>query len=417
MTGSHTGSAAIWTFRRRRALVIALCLWATALEAQQPAPRTAPRTSIRRTRARRPPAPPPLRWMAVSAGANHSCALDLTGQAWCWGDNAWRRLGISDSVNMRRPTRVETPQRFRLVSAGTTETCAVTERGGGIVCWGGSFPGTMPRTVLADREYTFLALHSNACAISSDGNGWCWGTNGSGQLGSGSPSTEVAPTPQPLAGGQKWRVVEPSAGSFACGLNDASVAHCWGSNANGQLGAGPGEGSRVPEAVTGASVYQSITVGTEHACGLGMDGTAWCWGKGEDGALGDGRRSSSAVPVRVAGDQHWTQLAAGFRFTCGLDDAGKAWCWGNGQYGVLGTGNTRASDIPIAVRGTLRFTMLSAGQTHVCGVAAGQLYCWGDNADGQLGLARAQTCRTPIAPRQVDVRQCAMAPTRVQTPN
>ena len=319
-------------------------------------------------------------------------------------------------MNQRRPVRVETPQRFQLLSAGTTETCAITERGGGIVCWGGPYPGTMPRTVLADREYSTIALHSNACAISTDGNGWCWGSNGSGQLGSGSASGEVAATPQPLAGGRKWRVIEPSPGAFACGLTDAGVAMCWGSNASGQLGTGAEQGNRTPALIAESPIYQSLAVGTEHACGLGQDAKAWCWGRGEDGALGDGRRATSRVPVRVAGQHRWTQLTAGFGFTCGLDDAGRAWCWGNGQYGVLGTGNTRGSDIPVAVGGTLRFTTLSAGQTHVCGVANAQLYCWGDNADGQLGLARARTCRTVLGPGRTDVRQCALSPSRIQEP-
>lgn len=396
----------------RGTILIALVVaGAMSLHAQAPSTRQPSRSSRSRT-----PAPPPLRWLAVSAGTSHSCALDITGQAWCWGDNAWRRLGVSDSVNIRRPVRVETPQRFRLISAGATETCAVTERGGGIVCWGGQYPGTLPRTVLADRAYTRIALRSNSCAISTDGNGWCWGANGSGQLGSGSPSNEVAASPQPLAGGRKWRAIEPSAGGFACGLTSTGVAMCWGSNANGQLGTGGERSSRVPELVGEGPIYQSLAVGGEHACGIGMDGTAWCWGKGADGAIGNGRREIARVPQRVVGDRRWTQLVAGYGFTCGLDDAGKAWCWGSGQFGVLGTGNARISDVPVAVAGSQTFTTLSAGQAHVCGVANAQLYCWGDNTDGQLGLARAQTCRTEMAPGRTDVRQCALVPTRVQEP-
>jgi alpha-tubulin suppressor-like RCC1 family protein len=390
----------------------------SATLAQQPAPRpaTTPRPPARTTRGRQPALPPTVRWLAVSGGISHTCALDITGQAYCWGDNAWHRLGVSDSVNIRRPVRVETPQRFRLIAAGASETCAVTERGGGIVCWGGQYPGTLPRTVLADRTYDRIAIKSNTCAISTDGNGWCWGANGTGQLGSGSPSYEFAATPQPLAGGRKWRAVEPGFGGFSCGLTDGGTAMCWGSNASGQLGTGSERGSRVPEVVLDAPNYQTLAVGGEHTCGLVADGSAWCWGNGLNGALGNGRRGVTRAPQRVSGTQHWTQLVAGYDFTCGLDDAGKAWCWGKNHAGVLGTGNRTDSDVPVAVRTTQVFTTLSAGNSHVCGVSNQQLFCWGDNADGQLGLARTQTCRTTVAPGQTDVRQCAMVPTRVQEP-
>jgi len=376
------------------------------LAAQQSSPRGA----------RRAPRTPPIQWMTVSPGTSHPCALDLTGLAFCWGDNAWHRLGVADSVNIRRPVRVETPQHFRLISAGETETCAVSDRGGGIVCWGGPYPGTLPRTVLADRSYQSIALASNTCAVSSDGNGWCWGSNRMGQLGSGSPHSEVSASPQPLAGGRHWRTIEPGPGGFACGLTDAGIAMCWGSNSAGQLGTGSAQGSRIPLPVVGSPRYQALTVGGEHACGLGADGAAWCWGNGQAGALGTGRAENARTPQRVSGPQHWTELVAGYDFTCGLDDTGRAWCWGKNTAGVLGTGDRTDHDVPAPVRSSQRFVALSAGNAHVCGISDRAIYCWGDNADGQLGIARAQTCRTPMGPEQTDVRQCALVPTRIQDP-
>ncbi len=377
---------------------------------------TRPTTRQRQPSRRTPPPPPPVQWMSVSAGTNHTCGLDLTGQAYCWGDNAWRRLGVTDSVNIRRPVKVETPQRFRLLSAGTTETCAVTDRGGGIVCWGGAYPGTLPRTVLADRSYERIALRGNSCAISTDGNGWCWGSNALGQLGSGSPSTETAASPQPLAGGLRWRTIEPAMGGFACGLTNGGVAMCWGTNSAGQLGTGSEGGSRTPATVSDAPRYQAIAVGGEHACGLHADGSLWCWGNGQSGALGTGTRGVVRTPQRVSGTQRWTQVVAGYDFTCALDDAAKAWCWGKNANGVLGTGDRADRDVPAEVRSPRMFTFLSAGNGHVCGISDRKLYCWGDNQDGQLGVARSQTCRTQIAPGQTQARQCVLSPTLVQEP-
>jgi len=67
-------------------------------------------------------------------------------------------------VNRRHPVKVETPQRFRSLSAGPWETCALTMEGA-VVCWGGAFPGTLPHSVLGDQR-TKLCLPFVVCLSS-----------------------------------------------------------------------------------------------------------------------------------------------------------------------------------------------------------------------------------------------------------
>jgi regulator of chromosome condensation (RCC1) repeat-containing protein/Regulator of Chromosome Condensation (RCC1) repeat protein len=87
------------------------------------------------------------------------------------------------------------------------------------------------------------------CAVARDGVAYCWGQNGSGQLGDG--TTRDAPTPQRVATNRRFTsiaaggnvfVVKPGDAAlwgFTCALtsDDASVL-CWGDNRHGTLGNG-----------------------------------------------------------------------------------------------------------------------------------------------------------------------------------
>jgi len=358
--------------------------------------------------------PPGKVWSTVSAGGTHTCALDNTGQAFCWGDNGWKRLGITDSVNQRRPVAVETPQHFLSLAAGSEETCALTNDGS-TVCWGGAQPGTTPHSAFGALRLRSLDLNANGCGIAADSSAWCWGINTTGQIGSGRPTPARSTGAERVRGPQKWKLV--TAGStFACGLATDGRGWCWGSgNELGSLEVH--ESSSAPVAIAGSRGWQSITAGGNHACGIARGGAAWCWGKGENGALGNGQNASQRTPVAVSGGLTFASLAAGYAYTCGLTVAGRAYCWGWNENGVLGNGTTRNALVPTPVSGTTVFASLSAGGGHVCGVtSAGAIYCWGDNADGALGVARSQTCRTPLPNNRYETKPCVLVPTRVVEP-
>jgi alpha-tubulin suppressor-like RCC1 family protein len=89
------------------------------------------------------------------------------------------------------------------IATGYQHTCALLA-GGSVDCWGGNFNGQLgngtttdsstPVAVagvgLAASAATITAISAGGligytCAATTDGAAWCWGGNGSGQLGDG----------------------------------------------------------------------------------------------------------------------------------------------------------------------------------------------------------------------------------------
>ena len=113
------------------------------------------------------PAPPQAKLMAVeiSAGGQHSCAIDREQRIHCWGSNRHGQLDAPEGW-------------FTSVSAGETHTCAI-DVDGRLVCWGGGkFVGP------AQPEGRFVQVSAgedHTCALRTDGRLLCFGWNRNGQ--------------------------------------------------------------------------------------------------------------------------------------------------------------------------------------------------------------------------------------------
>ncbi|HTA18271.1 MAG TPA: hypothetical protein VK989_03210, partial [Polyangia bacterium] len=82
------------------------------------------------------------------------------------------------------------------------------------------------------------------CARETDDSLWCWGYDDYGELGNGTTLEKTIPTAVSALG---QSVNEVSAGQyFACASDDSGSTWCWGSNLTGQLGTGTLNDSAVP---------------------------------------------------------------------------------------------------------------------------------------------------------------------------
>ncbi|MEO8199412.1 MAG: hypothetical protein ABI679_02720, partial [Gemmatimonadota bacterium] len=235
--------------------------------------------------------------VSIAAGATHTCGLDESGAAWCWGSDTYGELG-SDAVDT---------------------SC------GGIACVG------TPVRAATGLTFTSLAAGvSFTCGLTANGTVYCWGLNDTGQLGTSNDVTcggiRCSPAPALAAGGAKFGAI--AAGQqHVCALRTDGQAACWGYD--GLLEDGRHINAQfLPEvrARTGPPPLVRISAGGYHTCAATEQGDAWCWGID---ALGAGASVLESVrPIRVTGGHHFTSIAAA-RFTvCGLDSNGTAWCWG-----------------------------------------------------------------------------------------
>jgi alpha-tubulin suppressor-like RCC1 family protein len=257
-------------------------------------------------------------WPVVGTGDGHACQT-ASGVIQCWGANGSGQLGSGDTGSHTGAAQVTGisvmppyPNNSVVISAGSTHTCAEVD--GSLWCWGGNTHGqlgvgdTMLRssavapTTVPGAASLVTAGGSHTCAITSPtGYTYCWGENGSGQLGDG--STVDRWTPVPLQVSYVFFYALSAGGMHTCGLIPGPAAgfaaYCWGNNAHGQLGNGTTANDSVPVAVVGGRSFSEVSAGATHTCGVTPTGVAYCWGGNQFGQLGDGTTTDRPQPTPV----------------------------------------------------------------------------------------------------------------------
>jgi alpha-tubulin suppressor-like RCC1 family protein len=259
---------------------------------------------------------------------------------------------------------------------------------------------TRIETAEPETSSPMISIDGNrACALTGEGDIYCWGQNEFGQLGDGTETDKSVPVKVKSSHSFKEVSVGMTAG---CGLAEDGAAYCWGKNDKGQLGDGTQTNRSLPVAVTGEHTFKTLSVGFDHACGVTENGRAYCWGYNKNGQLGDGTTTGKSVPVAVRRQPGYQSISASSWSygTCALSRHDEIWCWGRNELGQLGLGTFDAgSTLSKIVRGELKFDSVSYGHLHVCGLTlTGEGYCWGDGTRGKLGNGGAdQKSAEPVA--------------------
>ena len=308
-----------------------------------------------------------------------------------------------------------------MVAGGELHSCAITDQGGALQCWGGNGLGQLGDNSTDQHEAPvgvnglssgIRAVdggYDHSCAVTTGGGVKCWGNNSTGQLGNGYWTQSLVPVDvlnddDSTLGGA---VAVGTGDKHSCALLGNGQVRCWGWNASGQLGDNSfdNRGKAVVVTTTTGSPLtsiQAIDLGDVHSCALTTGGGVKCWGNGKYGKLGDGDGGVhyKMTPVDVIGLSGVATISAGFDHTCAVLTDTTARCWGGNGSGQLGNGLVNTYCItPQMVSGLTKGVAIAAGSEHTCALlSTGAAKCWGNNLYGQLGDNRASgaTSNVPV---------------------
>lgn len=156
-----------------------------------------------------------LRFQSISAGDIYTCGVTTDGDVYCWGENHGGQLGVpsvpADFAPHATPLRVSTAVPFRSVSAGSQHTCAI-DADGAAWCWGLQLGGSLgngepgsatcingkceraPVRVAGGLSFSSIRIGgANSCGMTTTGLVYCWGAGLYGNTGSGVTANQLVP--------------------------------------------------------------------------------------------------------------------------------------------------------------------------------------------------------------------------------
>lgn len=364
---------------------------------------------------------------AVATGGAQSFALCSDGTLTSWGLNIYGQLGNNTTETTRVPVTVTTTtgalfgKTVVATSVGQSHT-VVRFSNGGMASWGRNAEGQLGNNtttnsnipveifsggVLSGKKIAAVSAGAaHNVALCSDGTVVTWGSNSSGQLGTGTAIvSSLIPTNITGLGALSGKtVVAVAAGAHhSLALCSDGRVVAWGRGTSGQLGTGGISSNSLPVAVswTGVMVGKnviSIAAGADHNLALCSDGTLVAWGRNDFGQIGNNLAGNLSSPGRVETTsgalmgKTVISLAAGTNHSLVLLSDGSLAAWGSNVQGQLGTIGSNGSFVPIAVARNIgalfgkTVTKIGCGEFHSMVLSSdGDLASWGEGVSGQLG--------------------------------
>lgn len=384
--------------------------------------------------------PKVIKGLQVARSLNHACLLTRNRTVECWGNGAL--LGQAGYFGSDVPVLVEGLPPIRKIEAGDNHTCALSMEGD-VWCWGlnqsnilGKFPrkdeygnpiqrnpGTPVKIPDLPRARELVSGHATACILAENRLVYCWGNNLYGQLGNmygaiNSPETYV-PVDNVYAA-----VALSGNGQTFCVVESNETARCWGYNARGQIGDGTTDDAYAAKGISVSSVID-VASARNLGCALTRYGQVYCWGN-----AGSGERNVHLIQdVTDVKDIEATDNG----LVCARQQESVT-CW-DGIYGfdrmqhrfsgsdmfatdsVICSVNENSvieciqeyfdsdspnydspvrSEAPVSVTG-LRARDIAVSEGVSCAVLVnGEVACWGSNAHYQLGNGSVISARYPV---------------------
>ncbi|MGQ0829238.1 MAG: RCC1 domain-containing protein [Bacteroidota bacterium] len=299
--------------------------------------------------------------IAISSGAEHTLALQSNGEVWAWGYNAFGQLGDGNNGNSNLPVKVSNGSGnltgIVAVSAGDDHSLALDNLGR-VWSWGRNANGQLGDGTSSDNNFAVListltnvaaitAGDATSMALRCDGTVWLWGSNEYGQLGDGTTIDKFIPT-QEANGFTNIKAIA-FGGLHSLILNNTGTVYTCGNNFSGQLGNSLVTSLIFSQAVNVPTNIVAIAGGFYHSLAIDNTGVVKAWGSNNYGQLGNNSLVSTNTAVTVTGLTGIVSISAGQDHSLALKNDGTAWAWGRNDYGQLGDATTILRKTPVQV--------------------------------------------------------------------
>jgi hypothetical protein len=206
----------------------------------------------------------------VGSNRFFACGLSTSKHVLCWGYGILR-----DSLSAGVPTPIASSTTFDTLSVDGWMGCGLSANTAW--CWGGQMRRVrMITNGGTDQPLTFIRIavqNYDGCGWDPNGHASCWDSDGFSTYSAPiEPSPPATPVLHGIANG----------GTFFCGLDAESQAWCWGENGSGQLGDGTLEASAAAVRVNGDHRFRrlaaSLAENSSRVCGIAETDELFCWG-------------------------------------------------------------------------------------------------------------------------------------------
>jgi len=309
-------------------------------------------------------------WAKVTAGGNHTAAIQNDGSLWTWGLNSTGQLGLGTIKSVSSPAQVGTLSNWSKVSAKGNFTLAI-KTDNTLWAWGMGTNGQLgvgnaslssPVQLGSPGAWANISAGTNHSAgIASTGALWVWGLNTTGELGLGNITSYSSP--QQVGSNTNWTSVATGS-NFTCGISGTPGSlWAWGDNSFGQAGQNSITPSKIssPVQIGSGTTWYQVACGTSHVVAIKVDGSLWAWGNNAGGQLGQNDTASRSSPVQIGALSNWIKVYAGSAQSMAIKADGTVWAWGANAGGILGLGDINGRSSPTQVGSLTNWVEVGAG--------------------------------------------------------
>ena len=338
---------------------------------------------------------------AIACGSYHALLLLNNGDIYSWGNGAFGRLGHGTIENHRYPTKIETVNQVKYITAGFAYSGCISDQN------------------VSDQLYMWGATENGRLGVGKE-------INGEDILG------QDVTIPTPVDCPHDIRFEKVTCGStHTCAISTQKHLYTWGNWK--YCGKNISDHCDVFSPMKTESlshiIFESVSIGPGgyHTMALTTTGDLYTWGHNRVGQLGKDIQTNSQniysyisyVPQKINTVDNIIDISAGWGHSAILTSNGKVMLCGRNTRSQLGidtsecqvnnrghpyVSNFTEIDLPLFTK------FIICGGEHTITVNNNrEIYAWGDNEFNQLGNINNEGVLTPQKILDIDGDQCKIS--------